>query len=290
MKNRIRLGTVAAAAAIYAFVALTLLGMASESPGSAFLVLAYIAGCLAAAYSLYIHASQRLLGDGNAFRRKFPLNPLGQLVAQFQHVFYCPEDLTRELHQAIGREVATRADLPVLTSFHIRDVDRNLHQPDTREFWKTAGPQNERSSAVALALHYNRFGKMQGVSWWVLVSGFVDRNKLFAFLAAAPVTLPFWIVPYLRHDFDLVSKLRTVYDSFYNDLDVLTAAKAVHETVFDTLVNVLDAHGIDISDLKAQRAQVMNITIRGGRTQIGQIIQGAVGRMTPQAQPHQKAS
>lgn len=290
MKNRIRIGTAVAVASAYLFVVATLAGMASESPGGAFLLLAYIAGSCAVAYSLYTRASVRLLGDANAFRRKFPLNPLGQLVAQFQHVFYCPEDLTRELHQSIGREIATRADLPVLSSFQVRDADRNLRQPDTREFWKTVGPENERNSAVALVLHYNRCGKMQGINWWVLVSGFVDRNKLFVFLAAAPLTLPFWIVPYLRHDYDLVSKLRTVYDSFYNDLDVLTAAKAVHETVFDTLVNVLDSHGIDISDLKAQRAQVMNITIRGGRTQIGQIIQGAISRMAPQAQPQQKAS
>jgi hypothetical protein len=194
------------------------------------------------------------------------------------------------MHQAIGREIATRADLPVLSAVQLRDADRNLHQPDTREFWKTVGPENERSSAVALVLHYNRCGRMQGVNWWVLVSGFVDRNKLFAFLAAAPVTLPFWLLPYFRHDFDLLSKLRTVYDSFYNDLDVLTAAKAVHETVFDTLVGVLEAHGVDVSDLKAQRAQIMNITIRGGRTQIGQIIQGAMNRIAPQAQPQQKAS
>ncbi|MGZ8992373.1 MAG: hypothetical protein ACXW23_20950 [Telluria sp.] len=125
---------------------------------------------------------------------------------------------------------------------------------------------------------------MQAVNWWVLVSGYINNNSLFNFIAYGPVTVPFWIVPYLRHTYNLIDKVRTVHEAFYNDLDVLTEAKAVHETVFDTLVVVLEAHGVDTSDLKAQRAQIMNITIRGGRTQIGQIIQGAINRIQPQPQ------
>jgi len=93
-------------------------------------------------------------------------------------------------------------------------------------------------------------------------------------LATAPIAMPFWVMARLKQELDLASSARTVYDAFYNSLDVVTDARSLHTLVFDALVDTLDKHGIDISDLKLQRAQVMNITISGGgRARFGNIIQ-----------------
>ena len=70
-----------------------------------------------------------------------------------------------------------------------------------------------------------------------------------------------------------MSYVRTMYIAFYNSLDVTTEARALHNLVFDAVVDTLDKHGVDISDLKQQRAQVMNISISGGRARFGNIVQ-----------------
>ena len=53
----------------------------------------------------------------------------------------------------------------------------------------------------------------------------------------------------------------------------MTDARSMHTLVFNALVDTLDKHGVDISDLKLQRAQVMNISISGGRTRFGNVVQ-----------------
>jgi len=103
--------------------------------------------------------------------------------------------------------------------------------------------------------------------------GFVDRNKKVSLLARAPIALPFWIWSYFKQELDIASSVRTAYDAFYNSLDIVTDARSMHTLVFNALVDTLDKHGVDISDLKLQRAQVMNISISGGRTRFGNVVQ-----------------
>ena len=53
-----------------------------------------------------------------------------------------------------------------------------------------------------------------------------------------------------------------------------------HQAVFDVLVEVLEENGVDTSDLRAQRAQVMNISISGGKVNMGNVVQGAMNRVS----------
>ena len=71
----------------------------------------------------------------------------------------------------------------------------------------------------------------------------------------------------------MVSSVRNVYSSFYNSLDVVADARSWHRLVFDAVADTLEKHGVDISDLKLQRAQVMSINITGGHTRFGNVIQ-----------------
>ena len=80
-------------------------------------------------------------------------------------------------------------------------------------------------------------------------------------------------------EYDVLNRVRTVVASFYNDIDIVTSLRSIHETVFDTLVEVLDRHEIDTSNLKVQHAQIMNISVSGGKVQFGTIVQGAMNKI-----------
>jgi hypothetical protein len=49
---------------------------------------------------------------------------------------------------------------------------------------------------------------------------------------------------------------------------------------FETLVSVLERFGVDTSDLKMQKGNILNINVSGGNTSFGTVIQGALNRVT----------
>jgi hypothetical protein len=83
----------------------------------------------------------------------------------------------------------------------------------------------------------------------------------------------------LRGEYDIVSHIRAIYGAAYNDIDVVTQVRCLHDRVFNAMVSVLESYDIDTSDIKAQRMQVMNITISGGRVNMGNVVQGAMNRV-----------
>jgi hypothetical protein len=161
----------------------------------------------------------------------------------------------------------------------LTDVDKDLKAAENREFFKAGFGQTRRGTTITLLLSFSAIGKVQSIRWWVLAGGYVDRNKKFNFIAYAPITLWFRIVPYLRREYDLASRLRTVYAASYNDMDVMTLVRCLHDTVFSAMVDELERHDIDTSDIKAQRMQVMNLSISGGRVNMGNVVQGAMNNV-----------
>src|SRR6266849_5013571 len=78
------------------------------------------------------------------------------------------------------------------------------------------------------APHLKKRADAQSIQWWVLMRGFVDRNKKVSLLARAPIALPFWIWSYFKQELDIASSVRTAYDAFYNSLDIVTDARSMH--------------------------------------------------------------
>lgn len=284
MRNHIRLRSIVVVVVVYGYL---LIQLAILGTGVLVVGLVYGVACAFAAYSLYQREARHLANGAATFRKNFPMSRYGVQLAQFQHVFHAAADLLDELRARIAAAVAERTELPTLAEMRFIDVDPLLAHPEERAFWSASGKAGARESRMTLVLHLNHAGRMQGIHWWILAAGYTSRDKLCTFIAFAPFTLPFWLWPYLHHNYDLLSWVRTLHGGFYDNLDLLTETKAVHETVYNTLVEVLEAHGVDVSDLKTQRAQVLNIAISGGQTRIGQIIQGAFGRP---AEPQRKAA
>jgi hypothetical protein len=72
----------------------------------------------------------------------------------------------------------------------------------------------------------------------------------------------------------------TIYPGFFNEIDVLNRTREIQFVAFETLVEVLDSFGIDTTDLKQQRSNILNINVSGGQTKFGSVVQGAMNRVT----------
>jgi hypothetical protein len=222
------------------------------------------------------------------FKKNFPFRFYGEIFGDFQHVFYYREQLTQEIIGTTERELKSRTPVSALEPVKITDIDKNLSNAESREFLKAEAGQTRRGTKVTLLLALSQFGNVQSVRWWVLAGGYVDHDKQFNFVAFAPLTIWFWIIPYLRKEYDIVSHIRTVYAAAYNDIDVVTQVRCLHDSVFNAMVSVLESHDIDTSDIKAQRMQVMNIAISGGRVNMGNVVQGAMNRVAATVRGAQK--
>lgn len=268
--NHLKIRTVLLIAVIY----LWLLSTVAQLGAAAFaLVALYVIAAVAGGAALLKSDLAKTEQGIETFKKNRPLRNMGASLVEFQHVFCHDEDLLPSILADINTRLEHLGLLPPLQKKEYTDTDRQLGAPDTREFFVASSNANLRGTQTALAVHLRRTGA-QSIQWWVLMRGFIDPNKKLIKLAVAPIAIPFWLYAWLRQELDLAPSVRTVYSAFYNSIDVVTDARSLHTLVFDALVHTLEAHGVDISDLKQQRAQVMNINISGGRARFGNIIQG----------------
>lgn len=270
MKNRVKVRTIVIIALIYLWA----FGAAISQGAFAFLLLAmYCIAATAGASALLSADLAATTREAETFRKMHPMRGLGNQLTDFQHVYYNAVDLLPEILNEFNTRIAQQGFGATLQKKNYTDTDKHLEAPETREFFVASSGVSLRGTETSLVVHVRRHAQAQSVQWWILMRGFVDRNKRFILLAAAPLAIPFWLWARLKQELDLVSSVRNVYSSFYNSLDVAADARSWHRLVFDALADTLEKHGVDISDLKLQRAQVMSINISGGRTRFGNVVQ-----------------
>ena len=69
----------------------------------------------------------------------------------------------------------------------------------------------------------------------------------------------------------MLSRVRTIYPGSYNDMDIVTQIKCIHDAVFNAMINELEKNNINTNELRAQKMQVMNINISGRKVTIGNV-------------------
>ncbi len=219
----------------------------------------------------------------NRFKKNFPFNYYGQSFGSFQHVFSHSEIIEESMYQAIEAELTSNTPVKSMEAISITDVDKDLSQAEDRTFIKAESTNTVRGTTVTLILGQSNFGKMQSIEWRVLAGGYIDQDKKFNLYAYSLFTILFWIIPYLKKEHNLLGRVRTIYAGAYNDMDVATQIRCLHDAVFNAMINELESHGIDTSELKAQKMQVMNISISGGKVSMGNVVQGAMNKVTSTA-------
>lgn len=269
LKNRVRLGPILVAVTIWGSAAFLTSGLALIPIGIIWLV----------TYSICASEAHMVSQDAAQFRRRFPFRYFGEVFGDFQHVFCSKDDLADEIVNAIGTALTSKTPVASLQCISITDIDGALRNPDIRDFHMAYAGSTARGTSVTLLLKLSKVGSMISVHWWVMVGGFGDRNKQFTFVAFSPLHIWSWIVPYFRKEYDILSRIRTIHSSDYNDFDIITLVRCLHDAVFEAMTDELERHDIDTSALRVQRMQIMNITVSGGNVKMGNVVQGAMNAM-----------
>lgn len=266
VKNRVKTSTIIIAAIVYLYLTAITFGFA---------LIPLIISVLIARH--FIKKETKTFNSHQTEFRKnqFPLKYFGQAYGEFQHVFYHEKNLTKEMLNSISRQLTLKTPVHELKPINICDMNNELITPDVREFYIGHSDHTKHGTSMTLVMKCTKYGKMQSFQWWVLAGGYIDKNKIFQFMAYSLFTTGFWLIPLFKKDFDLLSKIRTVYSSSYNYSDIITQSRCLHDAVFNSMIENLENNGIDTSDLKAQRMQVMNINVSGGKVTMGNVIQGA---------------
>ncbi len=270
INNRVKLSTIVTVAAVYVGLAATTMGIG--------LMLLIVAAVIASA--IYNREISLATSEVNKFKKIFPLRSFGESYGDFEHVFYHNENIAKALIVAITNDLHKKANLTDVSNVNIVDVDPELRSPDERKFIRVDAGGTVRGTNVTLILRTSTSAGMQSIRWWALAGGFIDKDKKFGKVAFALFTLPFWILPYIKKDYDVLPGIRTIYPAYYNDMDVVTKIKCLHEIVFQAMVTELDKHDIDTSELRTQRMQVMNISVSGGKVNMGNIVQGGMNKIS----------
>jgi len=270
LKNRVKIRSVLIAVIIYLFLTIATFGIV--------LIVLLIAAIIS--NSICNKEVEAANSNSNSFKKNFPFKYFGDSFGDFQHVFYHKEELEKEIINSINNELSIKTPVTSLEPVSIRDIDNNLNSPEEKNFLIAGAGKTKRGTSVTLAINLSKFGSMQSIRWWVLAGGYIDKNKRFNFIAYSPFTILFWIIPYLKKEYDILSKIRSNYFSSYNEMDVITQIRCLHEAVFSAMVAELEKNGIDTSDIRAQKMQVMNISISGGKVNMGNVVQGAMNKMS----------
>lgn len=269
LRNKIALSTLIAAPLIY----LTLVIM---SAGLILLILLITGGIT---YWILQNEKAAAATDEVSFRQRFPFARYGLEFGDFQHVFDHDADILPKLTERISQAVQARLTADLLQPVTITDHDPNLSQTEARGFLMSDMGTSARGTSMRLVVETRAFGHVQTVRWWIMLGGHVDRDKQLRFLLATPFTFWFWIIPYMRRNYNILNSVRSIYASSYNDFDLVARGRSVHQIVFDAMVEVLEEEEIDTSDIKMQRMQVMNINISGGKVQMGNVVQGSMNKV-----------
>lgn len=235
------------------------------------------------AYMIMTNEIERANSGNHRFKKLYPFRYLGGEVSSFRHTYVYSSEIGSELSLAISHRIESAFGFPPLASLNLTDIDNGLLQPVDRELLHSPAGMTDFGTDIHLVVNSDRLGEYAKFEWWVIIGGFIDSDKKFAFVAFAPLTIWFWLVSYLRNNFDVIGRLERIHDGEFNIRDTQFRVRSLHEAVFDTLVDELEARGIDTTGLRIQQAQVMNIDISGGKVQMGNIMQGAMNNLSNMA-------
>ena len=267
--NRIRKRTVALAVFVHLYLTVFTLGI--------WLILLTVFGLITS--TLLRNDIDEAKSSANSFNKTHPFKYFGEIFGHFQHIYHHPINIETEVIATVEEELKSKTPISGLEALAITDRDKDLDSSEGRNFLKGQSKSTLRGTTLTLILNQSSYGAIRSFEWRVMAGGYVDKNAKFKLIAYSPFTFFFWIVAYIKRESNLLNRVRTIYPSSYNDIDVSTQVRSINETVFDAMVVALEKNGIDTSDLKAQKMQSMNINISGGKVNMGNVVQGAMNKI-----------
>jgi hypothetical protein len=275
MSFKIRNAVIALAAYVAAFV-----WTASVNPYFAVGLAVYVILCfLLVAILIKFSALKHSLNKIEFFRYN-PASPFGGQWASFHHLFYRKDNAFDEIHKNISTAISTRLNFTQLEPVEFIDKDKDVIEPEIRTLFKAVSAPTKQQTVFTFLYLATQNCDVIGVRWWVFCDGPFDYNKLFWRYASSPIYLPFNIISCLTGHANLLEGLTSIQPGFFNSLDVSSGTREIQFVAFETLVETLEKFGIDTSDLKMQKGNILNINVTGGSTSFGAVVQGALNKIT----------
>lgn len=267
---------------IYLFVAIFIneeFGYYTKIP--VFLLGVYIFATIALGVYFYKKDLEKIHSNSKIFKRNFPFAHLGQNVFHFEYVFSAANpNIVVLAAEAISTCLKEKVECLNPEKVIITDHDKNIKEKESKEFTINKTRKTNRGSNLTFVNHISNAGNMYSIQWWILLSGYIDKGSVISFLSFVPISLPFWIVQRINGDYNIAANLNSTYDAFYDNMALITKIKSANKLIINMLVQVLEEQGVDVSDLKEQQNQIMNIQISGGKANFGAIVQGAMNKVT----------
>lgn len=280
---RFKLRNALIAAVLYLWAFSIVWGFASFIGKSAmFIFVLYVLACMYIAKWMIDDARSRTSQDNTVeFYKSSALAVFGEAWKSFHYLFEYKEDVTQSIITRMANDLQVKLGCTDLKETVFKDIDRDLPQPEARGFRLSLAPNSARRTRFHFLCGVSRTLNVQGLRWWVLVLGERDPNKVFWRFALAPLTMPFVILAYLRREFEPLHGLTSVDPGFFNSVDTLSRTREMEFVAYESFISTLESFGIDTSDLRAQRANILSINVGGGgNLSIGSMIQGAYNRVS----------
>ncbi|PRY85081.1 hypothetical protein CLV74_11852 [Donghicola tyrosinivorans] len=232
--------------------------------------------CMIITISIIRTERMRSQGDtAQTFKRFGMFNRFGSRIWSFEHDFTCDKPLSLTFLQNVDRAFKGITKDVDFKALDFNDRDRKLINHESRHFCASEIFRTSRGTRYSLVLRTEAIGKVQSFSWWVVAGGYESNTKKFVTVSLSPLTIWFWIIPKLRGRTIVRNSILEIYNSDFERIDATARLRIIQRTTFKELVSLLEENGVDISYLKQQSAQIMNITVAGnGRASFGNIIQG----------------
>lgn len=162
----------------------------------------------------------------------------------------------------------------------VENIDTELPAPESRTFLRAVAPLTARKTLITFLCVFSRIANVQGLRWWILVRGQRDPNAVLWRYALSPIKIPLVLWSYLTNRYRADAGFNKVNPGFFNSNDVSSRVREIQLVAFNTLVETLDTFGIDTTDLKQQKANILNINVSGGgQTAFGNVVQAAMNKV-----------
>lgn len=268
----------------YTIVLIFLLMLLSTEPHKGVALIIYIIVCIAITAYMISESKNKLHSRDIEFCKTGAFDNFGFELAIFSHEFTHDKNITDELVSNISTQFKNKLNAEKLHEIKFTDTDTSLKYPETRTFYKSSGHTTTRNISITFICMFTATSQVQGVLWWILSSGIRDINKVAYTYIFSPLIIPLVFIKYAKNKYTPTTGLMSIPSGFFNEIDIATKAREIQLVAYETLINTLESHNIDTSDLKAQKSSTLNINVSGKNTTIGSIAQGAHNKIAASIQ------
>lgn len=260
----------------------TLVPIATSMPSLLAPAMAYSLATMGAMHLMLKRAEALQRPDQIDFYQSEPANAIGEEWGSFHHVFISNTQVLEHFTSALSSSLENHFKCPQLREISVRDLDKELPSPETRQFLYGDITKTIRKTNLSILCEVSRTNQLLAVRWWILHRGQRDPNKLFYRYSGAPLVVPFVIFKFLRRQYNPLIGLNTAAPGFFNENELLHRSRQIQFVAFETLCEALEAYGIDTTDLRYQRGNILNINVTGGQMNMGNLIQGVRNKVFKQ--------